>query len=83
MTANVSGFIVDIDKDLNIESVETEDADNDTRAPREQTSVHIDDIKPQETEPVKLGTSKRTTVGFYTIKPQAPRTPLHSVRPRR
>ena len=67
VTANSTGFTVNIDKDLDIESVETEDIDNDTRAPREQTSVHIDDIKP-----VKLGTSKRTTIGFYTIKPQAP-----------
>ena len=57
VTATDSSFTVDIDNDLYIESVETEDADNDTPAPREQTSVHVDDINPQETEPVKLGTS--------------------------
>ena len=74
VTANDSGFTVDIDKDLDIGSVETEDAD-DTPAPRDQTCVHVDEIKPQETGPVKLGTSKRKTVGFYTIKPQALRTP--------
>ena len=62
VTATDSSFTVDIDNDLNIESVETEDADNDTRAPREQTSVHVDEIKSQETEPVKLGASKRKTI---------------------
>ena len=62
VTATDSSFRVDIDNDLNIESVETEDADNDTRAPREQTSVHVDEIKSQETEPVKLGASKRKTI---------------------
>ena len=60
VTATDSSFTVDIDNDLNIESVETEDADNDTRAPREQTSVG--EIKSQETEPVELGTSKRKTI---------------------
>ena len=75
VTANNSSFTVDINNDLDIESVETKDADNDTPAPREQTSVHVDDIKPQETEPVKLGTSKRTTIGFYTMKTQALRSP--------
>jgi len=75
VTAPGSSFTVDIDNELYIESVETEDADNDTHAPREQTSVNIDDIKQQETEPVKLWTSKRTMIGFYTMQTQAPRTP--------
>ena len=75
MTANDCGFTIDIDNDLDIESVETKDADNDTPAPREQTSVHVDVIKLQESEPVKLETSKRETIGFYTLKPQALRTP--------
>ena len=44
VTATDSSFTVDIDNDLDIESVETEDADNDARAPREQTSVHVDEI---------------------------------------
>ena len=74
VSANYSSFTVDIDNDLDIESVETEDADNDTPAPREQTSVDVDKIKKQETEPVKLGISKKK-IGFYTIKPQALRTP--------
>ena len=75
VTANDSGFTVDIDKDLDIGSVETEDADNDTPVPREQTSVHVDEIQPQETEPLKLETSKRKMIGFYTMKTQALRTP--------
>ena len=75
VTATDSSLTVDVDNDLNIESVETEDADNGTPAPREQTSVHVDEIKPQETEPVKRETSKRTTIGFYTMKTQALRTP--------
>ena len=58
MTVTDNSFTVDIDNDLDIESVETEDADNDTRAPREQTSAHVDEIKSQETEPVKLGHRK-------------------------
>ena len=62
VTATDSSFTVDIDNDLDIESVETEDADNDTRAPREQTSVHVDEIKSQETETVKFGTSKRKMI---------------------
>ena len=68
VTATDSSFTVDIDNVLYIESVETEDADNDTPAPREQTTVHVDVIKPQKTEPVKLETSKRTTIGFYMMK---------------
>ena len=44
VTATDSSFTVDIVKDLDIESVETEEADDDTLAPREQTSVHIDEI---------------------------------------
>ena len=44
LTATDSSFTVDIVKDLDIESVETEEADDDTLAPREQTSVHIDEI---------------------------------------
>ena len=62
VTATDSNFTIDIDNDLNIESVETEHADNDARAPRELTSVHVDEIKSQETEPVKLGTPKRKTI---------------------
>ena len=75
VTATDSSFTVDVDNDLDIESVDTEDSDNDTPAPREHTSVHVDDIKPQKTKPVKLGTSKKTTIGFYTMKTQALRTP--------
>ena len=55
MTTTDSSFTDDIDNDLDIESVETEDADNDTPALQEQTSVHVDEVKPQETEPVRLG----------------------------
>ena len=50
VTVTDSSFTVDIDNDLDIERVETEDADNDARAPREQTSVHVDEIKSQETD---------------------------------
>ena len=48
VTANNSSFTIDINNDLDIESVETKDADNDTPAPREQTSVHVDDIKQNQ-----------------------------------
>ena len=74
VTANDCGFTVHIDNDLDIEGVETEDADNDIPTPRDQTSVHIDEVKPQETEPVKLWTSIRTMIGFYTMKTQVLRT---------
>ena len=73
MTATDSSFTVDIDNDLDIESVETEDTANDTPVSCDfmsSTSFHVDDIKSLETEPVKVGTSKRKTIGFYTIKPQ-------------
>ena len=71
MTANDCGFTVD--NDLDIKSVETKDADNDTPTPRNQTSVHI---KLQESKPVKFETSKKTTIGFYTMRTHALRTPL-------
>ena len=74
LTATDSSFTVDIDNDLGIESVDTEDADNDT--PAQRVHVHVDDMKPQETEPVKLGTLKRIAIGLYTMKTQALRTPL-------
>ena len=72
VTANDSN--VDIDKGLDIDSVESEDADSGTPAPRDQTSLHVDVITPQESEPVELETSRRTTIGFYTMKTQALRT---------
>jgi len=75
LTATDNTFTLDIDNDLDIESVDMKDVDNDTYTPREQTSVHVDEITPQETEPVKLGTPKRTKIRFYRMKTQTLRTP--------
>ena len=70
-----SSLTFDVDNDMNIASVEMKDAVNDTPAPREQTSVHVDDINPQETESMKLGTPRRIKILFYMMKTQALRIP--------
>ena len=63
MTSMDSSLTFDVDS----ASVEMKDADNDTPAPREQISVHVDDIKPQETESMKLGTSRRIKILLYMM----------------
>ena len=50
MTSIDSSLTFHVDNDVDIASVEMKDADNDTPAPRKQTSVHVDDIKQQGTE---------------------------------
>ena len=75
MTSIDSSMTFDVDNDVDIASVEMKDADNCTPAPTEHTSVHVDDIKAQETESMKLGTPKSTTIFFYMMKTQALRIP--------
>ena len=75
MTSIDSSLTFDIDNDVDIASVEMKYAGNDTPAPREQTSVHVDDINPQETESMKMGTLKSTKILFYLMKTKALRIP--------
>ena len=74
VTATDSSLTVNVDNDSDIESVEMEDADDDTPTPREKPSVDIDDVKRQETGPVKVTTPKSTKFTF-SMKTKLLRTP--------